>query len=239
LKFASIFVTGTDTGVGKTTVTSGLAAALLRRGLSVGVFKPAETGCSPGPDGSLQPEDACRLKFFSECRLDLKTICPYALHEPLAPLVAAQRQYTDIDLDEIRRCHQTVTAIHDVTLIEGAGGLLVPITKTATYADVAAQLGGPLLVVVGSRLGAINHALLTVRYAQTIGLRVCGYVVNFLAAHPDTAAETNVNVLSEWLGPPLGVIPHLGELSLTEATRQRLAEVFDARLCLDKLLSPA
>lgn len=239
LKFLSIFITGTDTGVGKTTVACGLAAALGDRGLAVGVFKPAETGCPSKADGSLEPEDARRLQFFAGCRLDVREICPYALPEPLAPSVAAQRAGVHIDLNLLERAYQAVAAQHDITLIEGAGGLLVPITASATYADLAARLDVPVLVVVGSRLGAINHTLLTLRHAQAIGLRTLGYVINFLGAQTDAAAEANVSVLTDWAGPPLGVVPYLGDVHPTTSTRRRLADVFSARLRLDDLLTAA
>lgn len=239
MKFKSIVVTGTDTGVGKTTVACGIAAALSRNGCRVGVFKPAETGCAPGSAGpELEPADAVRLQFFSACRVELRTICPHALRAPLAPLVAAQQEGYCIDFDGLLRCHDTIAADHDVTLIEGAGGLLAPITPARTLAELAQCAGLPVAVVVGSRLGALNHALLTVRYAQSIGLQVLGYIVNFPAAGADVAARTNVEVLTNWIGPPLGVVPYLGEITITAASRQRLAEIFAARVRLDELLVP-
>jgi dethiobiotin synthetase len=239
LRFNSIFITGTDTGVGKTTVACGLAAALGRQGWKVGVFKPAETGCSAAAAGAPHPEDAARLKFFSACQLDLRAICPYALRQPLAPLVAAQHEGVDIDVEVLVRSHNSVVAAHDVTLIEGAGGLLVPIAPRFTYADLAARLDVPVLVVVGSRLGAINHALLTMRYAKAIGLRLLGYVINFVDPEADLAARTNIAVLTDWIGPPLGVVPHLGELPMTETTRERLAALFGAELRIGELLVPS
>jgi dethiobiotin synthetase len=238
LQFNSILITGTDTGVGKTTVTCGIAAALRRRGYQVGVFKPAETGCQPAADGTLQPADAVRLRFFSDCQLELPAICPYVLREPLAPSVAAQRDGRRIELEQLVRCHDTIASRHDVTLIEGAGGLLVPLTPTVTFADLAARLRVPVLVVVGSRLGAINHSLLTMRYARFVGLQVLGYVINFLSTDSDLAAETNVRVLADWLGPPLGVVPHLGEIVETAEERDRFAELFSARLRIEPLLLP-
>ena len=238
LKFPSIFVTGTDTGVGKTTVSCGLAAALTVAGYSVGVFKPVETGCGAGMDGALQPADAIQLKFYADCRLDLRTVCRYVFREPLAPVVAARREDVWIDIDQLEADHAGIAAQHDVTLIEGAGGLLVPLTPTCTYADLAARLGSPVLVVVGSRLGAINHALLTVRYAQSIGLRVLGYVINFLSAGADLAATTNVGILEELLGPPMAIVPYLGAVRSTPADRSRLAALCGARCRLDQLLLP-
>ena len=239
MRFKSLFVTGTDTGVGKTTVAAGIAAALRARGWRVGVCKPVETDCRVGAGGELVPADASVLKFFSGCRSKLKTICPYTFPQPLAPLVAAERERVSISLERLARCYHNVTNLHDVTLIEGAGGLLVPITAEATYADFAKTLGAPAVVVVGSRLGAINHALLTIRYAQAIGLRILGYVVNFLHAENDEAARSNVEVLARLAGPALGVVPYLGEISATESVRERLANRFAADVRLDDLLIPA
>jgi dethiobiotin synthetase len=239
LRFKSIFVTGTDTGVGKTTVSAGVAAALRARGWSVGVCKPVETDCRVGAGGELIPADASALKFFSACRSELKTICPYTFRQPLAPLVAAERERVGIDLERLARCCNKVASVHDVTLIEGAGGLLVPITAEATYADFAKTVGAPAVVIVGSRLGAINHALLTIRYAEAIGLRILGYVVNFLQPESDDAARSNVEVLARFAGPAIGVVPYLGEISATESVRERLAHSFAADVRLDDLLVPA
>jgi len=233
----SLFIAGTDTGVGKTTVACGLAAALALGGTRVGVFKPAETGCPPGPDGQRRGEDAYRLQMFSGSDAAPGDVCPYALPEPLAPALAARRAGVRIDLDVLVAAHARITAVHDVTLVEGAGGLLVPLTDSLTFADLAVRLRAPVLVVVASRLGAINHALLTVRAARALGLDVLGYVVNFpLPPGDDVAAHTNVDMLAEWLGPPLGVVPHLGEVAPTHAERRRLAELFRQHVRLDALL---
>jgi dethiobiotin synthetase len=230
-----ILITGTDTGIGKTTVACGIAAALQRRGRRVGVFKPAETGCQVDAAGALHPADAARLKFFAACAADLAMICPYTFQEPLAPWVAAQRRGLTIDMERIITSYEHIAAEHDVTLVETAGGLLVPLTATESFADLARRLGIGVVVVVASRLGAINHALLTVRYAQSIGLRIIGYVVNLLTEEPDLAAETNVTVLADLLGPAIGVVPYLASLEESEDSRTRLAEVFSAALQLDTL----
>lgn len=236
MEFESILITGTDTGVGKTLVGCGLAAALSGRGLRVGVFKPVETGCPENGQGDRQPVDAALLRFFSGCRMDKREICPTALRDPLAPLVAARREGVSIRLRDLEEAYHRIRAEHDVTLVEGAGGLLVPIAVGLDYARLAARLGTPLIVVVASRLGAINHALLTVRHARALGLQVLGYIVNFLSPAPDLAADTNVEVLHELLGPPLGVVPYQAELAVTEATRARLARTFEACVRLEGLL---
>jgi len=158
------------------------------------------------------------------------------LSEPLAPLVAAELEGVSIDPGHLVSCYEAVVAEHDVTLIEGAGGLLVPLTPSTTFADFAQRLGVPVLVVVGSRLGAINHALLTVRYAESLGLRVLGYVVNFFQAQSDQVAQSNLDVLTRFLGPPLGVVPYLGDIGATEERRHQLAETFSACVRLEELL---
>ena len=232
MRFNGLFVTGTDTGIGKTTVAAGIAAALSGRGHRVGVYKPAETGCAP------DPVDATRLKFFSGCAADLSVISPYALRDPLAPALAAEREGVSIDLDCLVRCYEAIAREHDITLVEGAGGLLVPLTASMTFADLARYLDIPMLVVVGSRLGAISHALLTVRYAKLFGLRVLGYVVNFFQPQIDDAAQSNIEALARWLGPALGVVPYLGEVEATDEERRRLAAEFPKYLQLDRLLQP-
>lgn len=231
-----IFVTGTDTGVGKTTVACGLAAALRRRGQRIGVLKPAETGCALGPDGRRIADDAERLRFFAECAAGPEICCPYALSEPLAPAVAARRDGVRIELNVIAAAYAELAATHDVVLVEGAGGLLVPLTEQLTFADLAARLRLPLLLVVGNRLGAINHALLTVENARMRGLQFAGYVVNELQAGSDLAAETNTAVLRHWLGAPLGHVPHLGKVTPTAAERERLAAIVAGAVDLDALL---
>jgi len=177
-----------------------------------------------------------RLAFFADCEAPGDDICPYALRDPLAPAVAAAREGVTIDIGRIQEAYARIAAAHDVTLVEGAGGLLVPLTGRLTFADLALRLQLPLLVVVGNRLGAINHALLTVRHAQTLGLRVAGYVVNAPGPQRDLAAESNAAVLTDWLGEPLGEVPHLGSVSMTERDRLRLADEFERAVRLSVLV---
>ncbi len=231
----SFLITGTDTGIGKTTVGCAIAAGLAARGLRVGVSKPVETGCAEGVAGELVPSDAVRLRYFAASTEALDTICPYRFRAPLAPFVAARREGRSVDLVLLEEIIAGCCSRHDVTLVEGAGGLLVPLTGRKTFADLAAQCGLPLLVVVGNRLGALNHAQLTIDWARRGGLEVAGYVVNALSDGSDAATESNAESLRELLGPPLGELPWLGPIECREADRRRLAQMASERLDLGAL----
>lgn len=208
-----------------------------RRGLDVGVLKPAETGCSAGADGRPQAADALRLRWFAGRSDPVDTVCPFRLRDPLAPALAARREGVALDLAYVARLVDDFAATCAIGLVEGAGGLLVPLAGTATFADLAARCRLPLVVVVGNRLGCVNHAALTLQCARTAGLTVTGYVVNTLQPQPDLAMETNVALLEELFGPPLGVFPWVGETACTAADRERLADVAERTLRLEVLVS--
>lgn len=232
----SLLITGTDTGIGKTTVASAIAAALRRRGHDVGVIKPVETGCEPGADGSLVAADALQLLWAAGREDTLERVCPVRLRAPLAPSVAARREGMRLELSLLVDRVRALVASCDVALVEGAGGLLVPLTDVSTFADLARACDLRLLVVVGNRLGALNHARLTLDWARAAGLNVAGYVVNTLQAQPDLAVETNIEVLRELCGPSIGVLPFLGPIGRSESERARLADAAERALDLDTLL---
>ena len=226
---SGIFITGTDTGVGKTLVACGLAALLKESGYSVGVLKPAETGCGE-KDGALFAEDAFHLKQASGCEEPLEKICPYRLKDPLAPAVAAARAGVAIDVGRIEALYKEISAKRDVTIVEGAGGLLVPLLAHYTYADLARLLKLPVIVVAANRLGALNHLLLTLEHASCRGLRVLGYVLNHTDPQPSLAAETNRDALRCLTAVPcLGEIPYIDDL---ESKRSSLADLFADRFNL-------
>ena len=220
----SFLITGTDTGVGKTTVASAIAAALALRGHDVGVAKPVETGCEPGADGERLPADALLLRWAAGRGDPVDRICPWRFSAPLSPNVAARREHADFQLAEVIRAVRAVIAGSEIALVEGAGGLLSPLTDGATFADIARACNLRVIVVVGNRLGALNHARLTLDWASDHGLDVAGYVVNALAESADLAAQTNVAELRALLGPSLGVFPFVSDLGRTAADRQRLAD---------------
>ena len=192
---SGIFVTGTDTGVGKTFVACAVAGVLRDAGYRIGVMKPAESGGAE-IDGKLVPEDAARLRDWSGCQVPLEKICPYSLREPLAPSIAAERQGIKIDIDHLLKIYNEISAAHDLTIVEGAGGLMVPLLPSYTYADFAKLLKVPLIVVAANRLGAVNHLLLTLEHASCRGLTTLGYVLNNLVPERSLAAETNRETLS-------------------------------------------
>lgn len=174
------FVTGTDTNVGKTFVSTALARAFRRRGLSTGVMKPVETGC-PTVEGVLAPLDAMALKDASGTEDSIDLINPFRYAPGLAPLVAAKMEDKAIEPAVIKNAFDWVRSTHDVTIVEGAGGLLVPVTEEMTMAEIARLLDIPVIIVAATRLGAINHTALTVECAMARGILVAGIILNNLS----------------------------------------------------------
>ncbi|HOJ43638.1 MAG TPA: dethiobiotin synthase, partial [Syntrophorhabdaceae bacterium] len=187
----SIFVTGTDTGVGKTTISACLSAFLsLKRKLNVGVMKPFESGLSKRNKDEL-PWDAICLKEASGSSDDLNSISPYTFEAPLAPEVAASLENVKVDLNMVDRIYKRILNEHDIVVIEGAGGVLVPIKKKFFYGDLIKRWGCPTLIVSRLGLGTINHTLLTVGYLKTRGIKIIGVILNNNDGTGDLAARTN------------------------------------------------
>ena len=221
----ALFITGTDTAVGKTFFTCGVAQCLKSYGYNVGVMKPTETGCELR-DGRLYPEDAWRLREASGCAETIERICPYRLPEALAPSIAAERTGVKIDIDHLLTVFEEIKDAHDITLVEGAGGLMVPLVPSYTFADFARVAKLPVIVVAANKLGVINHLLLTLEHASCKGLTLLGYVLNRLTNEPSLAADTNREVLVGLTG-----VPCLGELPFNEPGAE-LANLFEAELDL-------
>src|SRR5262245_20235415 len=201
---SGVLVTGTDTGVGKTFVACALAHALRAAGRSVAVLKPVETGVTD------LPEDAVALREAAADPAPLDEICPYRLRAPLAPSVAARLEHATIDLARLEALVRRRLDSADVLIVEGAGGLLVPIADSVTYADLAARLRLPLLIVAANRLGTGNHCALTARVARDMGLEVLGIVLSQPSAQRDDSAATNAETIAALTGLSiLGELPHL------------------------------
>ncbi len=198
-----LLVTGTDTGVGKTWVSCGVLRAARAAGLRIAARKPAETGCDPDASGKLVGADAVALHAAAGADEAVDAVCPIRLPDPLAPSFAARRAGVTIDVREIvASCRQRAREV-DLLLVEGAGGLLVPISGRYSFADLARELDARLLLVVGARLGAINHALLSLEAAAARVIPVAGFVVNHFSSVRDLATDTLAASLRELTDAPL------------------------------------
>jgi dethiobiotin synthetase len=225
-----IFITATDTEVGKTFVAAGLAKALKALGLDVGVMKPIASGGRKTKDG-LVSDDARQLAEAADTLDELALVNPVCLEAPLAPLVAARLAGTRVDLGTVWRAYETLAARHEFLVVEGIGGLLVPIDEGATVLELITMFRLPALVVTRPTLGTINHTLLTVRYAREHGVEVIGLVINAVEPVEDSkAVETNPAVLAEWCkAPVLANLPHNADLDAHAEQFARLAREVDAR----------
>ena len=225
---AGLFVTGTDTGVGKTTIAVALARLALRQGRTPIPYKPVETGCAPNA------LDARRLWEAARPPIELAEVCPHALALPAAPAAAATAVGLHLDVADLARRGAQLALRGDFLLVEGAGGLLAPYGDTTTNADLAAALGLPVLVVARTALGTINHVALTVAELGRRGLPLAGVMLVRSAA---TVAphETTNDALIESVARtrPLGTFPYLLEPDLTNP--DRLADALASALPLPAL----
>jgi dethiobiotin synthetase len=214
------FITGTDTGVGKTIISAALVKAVQFLGFRAVGMKPIETGCKRPAvsrqhrehrDDSLIPSDGKFLKAISNSDESLDLITPVRFENPLAPLPASEREGIPVDMEKITNAFATFAHKYTVLIIEGVGGILVPITKDYFVLDMAKDFGLPVIVVTRPGLGMINHTLLTVNYALKEGLTVGGIIINYSRPAEGTIAEqTNPKVLATICPiPVLGIFPYL------------------------------
>jgi len=209
----SLFVTGTDTGVGKTLVACALLRALAGRGLRVVGMKPVAAGREE--DGGFH--DVEGLMAASNVPAPRELVNPYAFDPPIAPHIAAARAGVRIDLRRIRDAYTVLAGMADAIVVEGAGGFLVPLNEREDFADLARALELPVVLVVGMRLGCLNHAALTAEAISGRGLRFAGWVANRIDPAMD-AFDDNLATLRERLpGPLMGIIPRLGRPGGSEA----------------------
>ncbi|MEO6022265.1 MAG: dethiobiotin synthase [Burkholderiales bacterium] len=202
---AHYFITGTDTGVGKTFVTCALLHTLNQQGISAVGMKPVAAGGDMSPEGLLN-DDVEALRGASGVALSSEDLCCYLLPEPVAPHIAALHEDVEIDLDVIRQRFDQVADVAEVVLVEGVGGFLVPLGDSITSADLAVDLDLPVILVVGLRLGCLNHALLTQEAIVARRLTIAGWVANQIDPHM-AELDANIDALEERLRAPLlGVI---------------------------------
>ncbi len=197
-----VFVTGTDTGVGKTVASAALVLSEQAAGRRVAYCKPIQTGLTPGEPGDADFVAATTGVPVSEY---------LRLPDPLAPAVAAERAGVDIDVDELIKMVKAQAADVDVLIVEGAGGLLVPVTGDVTMADLAGRLGARVVVVTRPDLGTLNHTALTLEAAHARGLDVAGLIVSGWPPEPHLTETTNLERL-EAMAPVLGLVPFVDGL---------------------------
>lgn len=201
------FITGTDTGVGKTLISCALLHAFALAGKSAVGMKPVAAGCRASPQGLLC-DDVAALRAASSVAAPQNLVNPYALAAAVAPHLAANQENVHLELAPIVSAYRQLQSLADIVIVEGVGGWQVPFNATQTSADLAQQLNLPVILVVGMRLGCLNHALLTAQAIQAQGLQLHGWVANRI--DPDMSLfDENVHSLHTRLAAPLlGVIPH-------------------------------
>lgn len=212
------FVTGTDTGVGKTIITAALIKAAHILGFKACGMKPIETGCKRTENregnNSLIPSDGTFLREITGTGESIDLITPICFENPLAPLPASEIEDKPIDLDKIKAAYKELSNRYDVIIVEGIGGLLVPIKRGHFVIDLAKDFGLPIIVVSKPGLGTINHTMLTVNYAINEGLDVAGIIINYTRPPERTLAEdTNTEIIRRLSPVPvIGIFPYLKDL---------------------------
>lgn len=227
-----LFITGTDTGVGKTVVTGGLAGVLRKNGIKAAAFKPVQTGGIES-EGEMLSEDALFYRSAAGLPYSSRELNPICLGPALSPNVAARISGQVIDPRVLAEAYDRLAAENDLVLVEGAGGICVPLVETHfTMADLARLLNIPLLVVAKPGLGTINHTVLTVRYAQYSGIEVKGIIINGYREEQATMAErTNPAVIESMTGVPiLGIVPHMPGVSVESGCAGNLVEVLEEKV---------
>ena len=206
------FITGTDTDVGKTTITLGLMQYLQAHGLRVAAMKPVASGCVHTAAG-LRSDDALKLQQQASVALAYSQVNPYAFEPAIAPHIAAASCGVRIEPDKIRQAFAELTGQVDCTLVEGVGGWQVPLAEGYSMADLAASLDLPVILVVGLRLGCINHARLTADAVVSGGMPLAGWVANSAAPPPEAAEEIITSLKTMIKAPFLGFVPALNPVS--------------------------
>jgi dethiobiotin synthetase len=207
MKNLSYFITGTDTNIGKTIVTAGLCIALRNNGHNIGVMKPISTGGR---------SDAIFLKRWTKVEDPLDLINPVHFHKPLAPLFSAQLEKRSVNLSKIFSAYEQLKKLHQRILVEGAGGLLVPLKQNYLIADLINALNLPVIIVTRPVLGTINHTLLTIKVARQYGLKVAGFVVNYYSENIriGVTEKLSPDIIERISGVScLGEIPYIKNLS--------------------------
>ncbi|WP_425060475.1 ATP-dependent dethiobiotin synthetase BioD 1 [Sporomusa carbonis] len=235
-----IFVTATDTEIGKTFISGAIAAALKGRGKNTGVVKPVASGGVATADGKLLSEDATFLMLAAgiaeERRQEVNPVC---LAPALTPAVAAVESGVAIDVDQLITACRTMITKSDLTLVEGVGGITAPIWQDYLVADMILELQLPAIIVTRPNLGTINHTVLTVQYARQRGIKLGGIIINHWdAEHASVLERSNLAYIERLTAlPVLGKFPSVPSIGSEPADMARLAELAEKHLAIDQLIS--
>jgi len=237
MKSKAIFITGTDTGVGKTVVCAGLAAAFKNKGMDVGVMKPIATGVKRQRDKYIS-SDAKFLINASKVKDDASLINPYSIDLPLAPNIAFKLRKKNISLDKIKDCFYKLSTKHSLLLIEGIGGLLVPIYDNYLVANFIKDLDVPLLIVSRNGLGTINHTLLTLKQADEFGIEILGIIFNrTINGAKDISQKTNPGIIQKIAKVNIfGELPYIKSVNVENGKITNLAKAVEKNIKIDALL---
>jgi dethiobiotin synthetase len=220
-----LFVTGTDTGVGKTRTATGLCLAFAAAGKRVAAMKPVASGSTPTRAG-LRSADALQLQRAMNIRASYAEVNPYAYEPAVAPHIAALEAGHPIDFEVLDRCFERLSLRSEVTIIEGAGGWLAPLDATRTFADLATRWQLDIILVVGLRLGCLNHALLTAESVARHGLRLKAWVANSIDPSFERRAENLAALRARLAAPCIGVldfVPEAAAADIAQALSANLA----------------
>ncbi len=212
-----IFITGTDTGIGKTTISGAIARLLQSSGVDVGVMKPIETDCRAN-----RLSDASYLKMAARVDDSIEQITPYRFSDPLAPWPASMRERRPIRMSKIITAYKQLEKKHSFVIVEGAGGLLVPITAQIDVLDLIVTLSLPTLLVARLGLGTLNHTLLTIRHGEANRINFRGIILNQTQPTLTIADQTNKAILAKKTKVPIfGPFPYMEDCSLIDAGIER------------------
>jgi len=226
-----VFVTGSDTGVGKTVIAGAIAAAIKAHGLDTGVMKPFATGAKE-IDGKLVSEDVAFLKKIIDSADEDDIVNPIRLKPALAPTIAASQSGVSIDLDKIWNAYEALKGKHDFLVVEGIGGLMVPINDTLFVADMVCKMELALVIVSKHCLGAINHTLLTLEYAKSKNIRIKGIVINMLKND-----DGFVHEIGKYSSVPiLGAIPFSDNVSVEDCVFGDIVEHFRKEVNISRIM---
>ena len=232
-----IFVTGTDTDVGKTVVAAGLAGAIKTKGLDIGVMKPIATGAVKA-EGRLVSDDVRFLVRSIDCDDDPDLVNPVTLELPMAPLVASRLEEVEIDLNKVREAYSTLIRRHEFVVVEGIGGILVPIKEGYFVSDLVHDFDLPVIIVARPGLGTINHTLLTVKEARRRGIEVRGFITSGVAKQGSGIAErTNPEVIQAACSIPfLGALPFDPKVDVSSGEMGDIIELTLKHIDVEKIL---